>query len=602
MENHPLCDAYYQPNSPPTRLLDLRQKGVVLCTNPPPDAIYAALSHRWSDPAPLKLTKGSLTEMTTAIEASSIPTTFQHAIDVCRIIGVEFLWIDSLCIIQDSLEDWRAESVKMSEVYRNAVFTISATQANADKGLRLDRRYFPGRPVDMQVEVPHGIFNHSAGTLHCRIKQETDGDNNVYLERFFNKGPLFSRAWVLQEQVLSCRFLSFTKGELQWECLESERTESIPEGLARTSIPSWANDAPHSDDEDQGSEGNGSQDDGDDSDSDNASIEDHTSSKPSSPGLTSLQSQYRSDRDASKQSKKGEKSDEYDEASPLKLVPFAHFKRKINRMAMMRRRRTDYMQVLKRGIAEPATLMSLPAEQEFHFSWYILVENYSRRKITYDYDRLVALAGVSKVVGQTRDDTFIAGLWKKYLWRDLLWTTTTYSHWRMKEGEPCKRSSKFQCPSWTWASISGYIKYTHNEFDSFADHELMAEHVEAALDSSATQFQDHTINGSLRVRTMFKKAIADDENLVDGESGKRIGKFDADIKLSGKKEVWCLAFSKYKHVHGGMSIENPSTWCIAVVPVQNTSPQVYTRVGVAKWDKKAWEKLEQLPVADFEVR
>ena len=74
--------------------------------------------------------------------------------------------------------------MKMSNIYRNAIVTLAATEADTERGIIPPRHRFPGRPVNMQVNVPEYPFGEPAGTLHCRIKQETDGDGNKYIERF----------------------------------------------------------------------------------------------------------------------------------------------------------------------------------------------------------------------------------------------------------------------------------------------------------------------------------------------------------------------------------------------------------------------------------
>ena len=61
-----------------------------------------------------------------------IPKTFQDAITVTRYLGFHYIWIDSLCIVQDDNEDWARESAKMSSIYANAVLTIAASAAADD--------------------------------------------------------------------------------------------------------------------------------------------------------------------------------------------------------------------------------------------------------------------------------------------------------------------------------------------------------------------------------------------------------------------------------------------------------------------------------------
>src|SRR4051812_37841505 len=110
-----------------------------------------------------------------------------------NILAVRYIWIDSLCIIQDSLEDWQHESATMDQVYRYAVCTVSADRAkDSSEGL-----FFRGlclRPA--RVKVPgHGTFWLEKETIN-------------WLEEF-SVNPIAQRAWTLQERILSPRILHF---------------------------------------------------------------------------------------------------------------------------------------------------------------------------------------------------------------------------------------------------------------------------------------------------------------------------------------------------------------------------------------------------------
>ncbi|KAJ4348613.1 uncharacterized protein N0V89_009991 [Didymosphaeria variabile] len=89
------------------------------------DLPYAALSHRWGDEQPLRLLKDNLELFRENIEWSTLPKTFQDAIVFARKLGIEFIWIDSLCIIQDSKEDWFEQSGKMAGIYEHAAVTLA---------------------------------------------------------------------------------------------------------------------------------------------------------------------------------------------------------------------------------------------------------------------------------------------------------------------------------------------------------------------------------------------------------------------------------------------------------------------------------------------
>lgn len=127
VRNHALCNGAGPgvPGFIPTRLIDTYaseispQTGVRLVERI--DGKYAALSHCWGRSQLLRLTSDTKNMLLQGIELSSLPTTFQHAIAVVRLLGIRYLWIDSLCIIQDSVTDWEIESALITNVYDHAV-------------------------------------------------------------------------------------------------------------------------------------------------------------------------------------------------------------------------------------------------------------------------------------------------------------------------------------------------------------------------------------------------------------------------------------------------------------------------------------------------
>jgi hypothetical protein len=95
-------------------------------------------------------------------------------------------------------------------------------------------------------------------------------------------------------------------------------------------------------------------------------------------------------------------------------------------------------------------------KERMYLLWQDMVSLYSKRKLTVQTDRLVALAGAANQAAKIFDDTFIAGLWMKQLWRDLLWRVKGY----VDSSNPlCVRQTEYTVPSWSWASIRGPITY-----------------------------------------------------------------------------------------------------------------------------------------------
>ena len=151
------------------------------------------------------------------IPVSGLPPTFQHAVFITKMLGVHYLWIDSLCIIQDSKEDWLQESVKMWAIYGNAFCNIAATSSSDSYGgLFHDRNGLSALPC--KIQATWHILRQ--GHYYC-VDEET-------LEREVDEAPLNARGWVLQEQALSPRILHFGAREQYWECRELTAPETFP--------------------------------------------------------------------------------------------------------------------------------------------------------------------------------------------------------------------------------------------------------------------------------------------------------------------------------------------------------------------------------------
>lgn len=130
IEDHPHCSREPHPLLP-YRVLNVADgRDPQLCVNSWQDrGNYAALSHCWGTKESLKTVTSTLDEHLNGISSAKFPKTFQDAIVVCRRLGIPYLWIDSLCTIQDSKDDWATQSAQMSDIYSNAIVTISTDAA-----------------------------------------------------------------------------------------------------------------------------------------------------------------------------------------------------------------------------------------------------------------------------------------------------------------------------------------------------------------------------------------------------------------------------------------------------------------------------------------
>jgi hypothetical protein len=183
------------------------------CAAPGEVGDYACLSHCWGSSQPLRTTLANVDQYQTALPQEKMPQTFQDAIAVTNKLGIQYLWVDSLCIIQDSEEEWQREAARMSEIYANSAVTIAASLASDDsKGL-----FSVPQDCFRSIAVNTTDANGEILTMFAR-KTLSHGHGSVPL-------PLMSRAWVLQERLLSPRILHFTTEEIVWECMNQTTCE-----------------------------------------------------------------------------------------------------------------------------------------------------------------------------------------------------------------------------------------------------------------------------------------------------------------------------------------------------------------------------------------
>jgi hypothetical protein len=158
------------------------------------------------------LTKvATLPERLQGVHLSDLPLTFRDAVNIARQLGVPYVWIDSMCIIQDSKEDW--ETADMTSVYSEAFLTIAATgSTNSSEGCRIDPNSIPMGPVILEYPNLDERDTSFVQKLEVHIFPK---DHYLYN---FRAQPLNQRGWTLQERELSLRILFYTKETVRWEC------------------------------------------------------------------------------------------------------------------------------------------------------------------------------------------------------------------------------------------------------------------------------------------------------------------------------------------------------------------------------------------------
>jgi hypothetical protein len=192
---------------------------------------WAALSHRWPQDARniLRLVADNIEDMQRAIPWESLAATFQDALRIIRVLGLRYLWVDSLCILQDSPADWKEQSSQMPDIYKNAFVTIAAASTKDCLGGILGvRDWVPAsRPYKLLVEnenedAPGEVFIDFCIDRNHKTDAKTKTNNVNYLAY---------RAWCFQESLLSHRLLTFDRLQMSFTCLRyglSEDREIVP--------------------------------------------------------------------------------------------------------------------------------------------------------------------------------------------------------------------------------------------------------------------------------------------------------------------------------------------------------------------------------------
>lgn len=185
---------------------------------------YITLSHCWGrDPAAMLTTTEETYEQRRAgIPVSSLPPSFRDAIRLTRLLGYRYVWIDAICIIQGSPADFAVEGSKMGSIYGNSICCIVATAASSCvDGFSAQRNIEPctlhWNTTEFERRVTPELGTSYAVTIFPRTGMQVNAGV---------RGPVDTRAWTLQERLLSPRILDFTKNEIYWQCRKYNSCES----------------------------------------------------------------------------------------------------------------------------------------------------------------------------------------------------------------------------------------------------------------------------------------------------------------------------------------------------------------------------------------
>ncbi|KAG8666783.1 hypothetical protein FPOAC2_11908 [Fusarium poae] len=210
----------------PSRILDLEALDdpnkirLLQTTSEEEYGSYVTLSYCWgSDPTfHVRTTHSTMSSHLNSIEVDNLPQTYKDAIKITRHLGIRFLWIDSLCICQDDVEDWARESAAMQQVYAGAYLSIAADNASGSEQGFLKRQERTHVPAIINTSTQNGDSSKSIEVAGYIFQVPP---NNAYHARawmVFNKEPLTKRGWAMQERLLPIRALHFGNDQMFFEC------------------------------------------------------------------------------------------------------------------------------------------------------------------------------------------------------------------------------------------------------------------------------------------------------------------------------------------------------------------------------------------------
>jgi hypothetical protein len=171
---------------------------------------YAALSYCWGGPQEVRTNLDSYRQHATRINIGDLPDSIQGAVFVAIELGLEYIWIDALCIIQDDTADRDIELALMPSIYSQATVTISASRASSVKDGFVQGR---NAHIERAFKLPYQCSNGDIGSV-------------IFFPQILRPiEPLDQRGWALQEKLLSTKILDYGTLQTRWICRETTRSQ-----------------------------------------------------------------------------------------------------------------------------------------------------------------------------------------------------------------------------------------------------------------------------------------------------------------------------------------------------------------------------------------
>ncbi|RWA11050.1 hypothetical protein EKO27_g4046 [Xylaria grammica] len=421
---------------------------------------YLAFSHCWgaSEVMRFKLLASNIERCYEGIDFMRLSQNMQDAITTTLSLGsFSYLWIDSLCIIQQDEKyvagdetwkrDWEAEAKKMGSVYSGAALTIASTgSSSSDGGCFHARNTQSLKPVKIGVS---SCTSPDTDWIYARRDDVFDFERNV------NLAPLNTRGWVMQERLLSRRILHFGAEMIYWECCGRSASELNPHGYTYKAYPEDFGDwympqipgrmEDRRDVERAEREGRGF------SWANSEAVrrrpppvmtdpDNEAAALSTQAGVWQRRRGFwkdvlkRDDESWSRDEKGGEKGDEKERRvrGGFRATFEALRSKQLHDTNPYAWPMQNGAGVEKKDILKKTEL--LVGRHSFSQMWYDIVESYSRGKLTVPADKIIALKGIQDEVAYATGFNYMYGLWRESLVADLLWFAIEGPGQRLRNG------------------------------------------------------------------------------------------------------------------------------------------------------------------------
>ncbi|KAI0868250.1 heterokaryon incompatibility protein-domain-containing protein [Hypoxylon argillaceum] len=221
---HSLCSAVSRsrPANLPSRVIDVTAPRPRVIETGGVEGRWAALSYCWGSDTSFMLNEGTRAQLFAGFQLDAAPATIRDAILVTRELGIPHLWVDALCIRQDSREDWEREAPRMMHVYAQAELVIAASDA-ADVNAGLFRERAAEATIPLPWTTTKGESQKGREQrIYARLAAPDISTGGTGESRWGGRG------WTMQEAFLAGRLLTFSRGGLTWQCQQLTEQEDGP--------------------------------------------------------------------------------------------------------------------------------------------------------------------------------------------------------------------------------------------------------------------------------------------------------------------------------------------------------------------------------------